>query len=158
MSSPSLGGMRLGGGKTNGFSPKQTILNYKDGEQALIRKQLKIAWNTQQASGKVNGKSRIITPFRAVTNSGDFLSRQNYVCGGPNPNHLHRGGIRSRFGSILSQCDGSGVASANTNNKFVPDASDYTKFKKQSAMNNNFNDLKNGGYTNSAYTSIMRNF
>jgi hypothetical protein len=154
----SLGGILLGGGRTNGFSPKQTILNYKDGEQALIRKQLKIAWNTKQATGKVNGKSRIITPFRAVTNSGDFLSRQNYVCGGSNPNHLHRGGISGRFGSILSQCDGSGVDSANTNGKFVPDSSDYTKYKKQNAMNNNFNDLKNGGYTNSAYTSIMRRF
>ena len=155
---PSLGGIHLGGGQTNGFSPKQTILNYKDGEQALIRKQLRIAWNTKQATGKVNGKERIITPFRAVTNSGDFLARPNYVCDGPNPNHLHRGGISARFGSILSQCDGSGVESASTNVKFVPDSSDYTKYKKQSAMNNNFNDLKNGGYTNSAYTSIMRRF
>ena len=151
----SLGGMNLGGGPVDGFSPKQTILNYKDGEQAMIRKQLRSAWNTQQASGVVNGKNRIITPFRAVTNSGDFLSRTSYVCGGPNPNHLRVGGISNRFGSILSNCDGSGVASSNTNNKFVPDASDYTKFKKQTAMNQNFNDKSYGGYTT---TTIMRHF
>lgn len=154
----SLGVNKLGGGPVNGYSAKQSISNYKDGEGALIRKQLRIAWNTKQANGTVNGKDRIITPFRAVTNSGDFLARKGYVCGGPEPNHLHRGGIRSRFGSILSQCDGSGIESANTNVKFVPDSSDYTKFKKQSAMNNTYNDLKNGGYTNSAYTTIMRRF
>ena len=146
------------GGPFKGFSPKQTIANYKDGEQALIRKQLRVAWNTKQATGKVNGNDRIITPFRAVTNSGDFLSRQNYVCGGPNPSNLFRGGIANRFGSMLSQCDGTGVAAQSGNGKFVPDSSDYTKFKKQMAMNTNYNDSSNGGYKNSAYTSVMRHF
>ena len=105
----SLGGSNLGGGPYNGHSAKQTVLNFKDGEQALIRKQLRVAWNTQAATGKINGKNRIITPFRAVNNSGDFLARENYICGGSNPTHLHKGGIRHRFGSLLSQCDGSGV-------------------------------------------------
>ena len=150
--------MILGGGPFNGFSPKQTITNYKDSDQALIRKQLRVAWNTQQATGKVNGKNRIITPFRAVTNSGDFLSRQAYICGGPNPSHLRLGGIRNRFGSILSQCDGTGVPAASANGKFVPDASEYTKYKKQNAMNNNYNDKSNGGYNNAAYPTMMRLF
>lgn len=151
----SLGGKNLGGG-VNGFSAKQTVLNYKDGEQTAIRKLLRTAWNTEQATGTVNGRKRIITPFRAVNNSGDFLARKDYVCGGPNPGHLHKGGIRHRFGSILSQCDGSGVQSANTNVKFVPDSSEYTRYKKQSAINNNYNDSSNGGYNNAAYVPLMR--
>lgn len=154
----SLGGSNLGGGPYNGHSAKQTVLNYKDGEQALIRKQLRVAWNTQAATGKINGKSRIITPFRAVNNSGDFLSRENYVCGGSNPTHLPRGGIKHRFGSLLSQCDGSGVESASTNVRYVPDASDYIKYKKQNALNNNYNDLTYGGYNNAAFTTMMRRF
>jgi len=150
-----LGGSNLGKGPYNGFSAKQSVLNYKDGEQSMIRKQLRTAWNTKQAANSINGKGRIITPFRAVNNSGDYLSRQNYVCGGPNPNHLHRGGISQRFGSILSRCDGSGIAAASGNVKYVPDSSEYIRYRKQRAINNNYNDLKNGGYNNAAYTSIM---
>ena len=63
------------------------------------------------------------TPIKGTfsnNNSGDFLSRENYVCGGPNPGHLSKGGIKHRFGSMLSQCDGSGVESASTNVKFKP--------------------------------------
>jgi hypothetical protein len=43
------------------------------------------AWNNAYAVGTVNGRNRAIGPFRAVTNSGDFLSRQNYSRGGSNP-------------------------------------------------------------------------
>jgi hypothetical protein len=146
--------MSLGGG-IKGISPVQTILNYKDGDQALMRRKLRSAWNTSYATGVVNGQKRIITPFRAINNAGDFLSRQNYVCGGPNPNAVHRGGIRHRFGSIISQCDNSGVESSNCNSRFVPDASDYTTFKKQTAMNKNYNDASFGGYNNAAYVPLM---
>jgi hypothetical protein len=146
--------MALGGG-LKGISPVQTILNYKDGEQAMMRRKLRSAWNTSYATGTVNGKKRIITPFRAVNNLGDFLSRQNYVCGGPQPNALHKGGIRHRFGSIISKCDNSGVESSNCNSRFVSDASDYTTFKKQFAMNKNYNDASFGGYNNAAYTPLM---
>jgi hypothetical protein len=146
--------LSLGGG-FNGISPKQTNVNYKDSEDAMMRKTLRSSWNTSQATGTVNNKKRIITPFRAVNNMGDFLGRQNYVCGGPNPNGLPRGGISFRFGSIISQCDNSGVAAGSSNMRHVPDSSDYTKFKKQSAMNKNYNDMSNGGYNNAAYTSIM---
>lgn len=151
----SLGGTNLGGG-VQGIAPKQTVLNYKDGNQTMIRTQLRRAWNTSYATGKVNGKNRVITPFRAVNNSGDFLSRNNYVCGGSEPNSIHRGGIRKRFGSILSQCDGTGVEASNTNVRYVPDSSDYTRYKKQNALNNNYNDSSYGGYNNSAYTTYMK--
>jgi hypothetical protein len=151
----SLGGKNLGGGM-QGIAPKQTVLNYKNGEQTAMRSQLRRAWNTSYATGTVNGKKRIVTPFRAVNNSGDFLARQNYVCGGPEPNSLHRSGIRKRFGSIISQCDGSGVEASNTNTKYVPDSSEYIRYKKQSAVNNTYNDYTFGGYNNSAYSTYMR--
>jgi len=151
----SLGGSNLGKGPYNGFSAKQTIVNYKDSEQTMIRKQLRTAWNTKQAASSINGKNRIITPFRAVNNSGDYLARKNYVCGGPNPNHLPRGGISHRFGSILSNCDGSGIPAASANGKFVPDSSEYVRYRKQRAINSVYNDLGYGGYNNAAYSAIM---
>lgn len=143
------------GGPYNGYSPKQTINNYKDSNSVMMRRELRRSWNTQYATGVVEGRSRIITPFRAVTNSGDFLARTNYVCGGPNPSHLSRGGIHQRFGSIVSKCDGTGIPASATNGKFVADASDYTKFKRQSAYNKNYNDLSNGGYNNASYVNLM---
>jgi hypothetical protein len=149
--------LSLGGG-FNGISPKQTNVNYKDSEDAMMRKTLRSSWNTSQATGIVNGKNRVITPFRAVNNMGDFLARKNYVCGGPNQNGLPRGGLCFRFGSTISQCDNSKVAAGSGNMKFVPDASDYTKFKKQTAMNKNYNDKSNGGYNNAAYASLNRRF
>ena len=36
------------------------------------------------ATGINNGYKRVTTPFRAVNNSGDFLGRVNYSCGGSN--------------------------------------------------------------------------
>lgn len=147
--------MSLGGKNIQGISPKQSILNYKDGEQATIRRLLVKSWNTANASGSVNGIKRVITPFRAVNNGGDFLARTNYVCGGPNPAHSTPGGIRSRFGSIISQCDTTGIPAGSANMHYVADSSDYVRFRKQQAMNNNYNDTSFGGYNNSAYSKIM---
>lgn len=150
----SLGGKNLGGG-VNGISPKQSVLNYKSGEQTTIRSILRRSWNTRAATGTINGHNRVITPFRAVNNSGDFLSRDSYQCGGPNPGHLFRGGIRQRFGSILNNCDSSNVPASSTNVKYVYDHSDYIRYKKQEAMNHNYNDRSFGGYNNSAYVNLM---
>jgi len=51
-------------------------------------------------------------------------------------------GLANRMGSILSQCDATGVEASSTNVKFVPDSSDYTRYKKLTAVNTNFNDIK----------------
>jgi hypothetical protein len=155
MASPNLGGSLLGRGPFNGFSPVQTLGNEKDGEQSNIRSVLVNSWNTAYATGLYNNYGRVTTPFRAVNNSGDFLSRRNYICGGPNPQSASKPGYGRLIGSIHSQCDGTGVPASSCNVKFVADSSDYTKFRKQQAMNRNYNDLKNGGYNNSAYTNIM---
>jgi len=127
----------------NGISPKQTLTNYKDGEQSLDRGVLRRGWNQLYASGTVNGRNRVITPFRAVNNLGDFLARPNYVCGGPNQVNASKPGWKGHIGSIISSCDNSGVEGASCNPRFVSDSSDYVRFRKLRAMNKNYNDIKN---------------
>ena len=133
------------GGPMNGYSPQQTITNFKDSEQAMTRRILRTSWNTQYARGTVNGYGRRIGAFRAVNNLGDFLSRQNYVCGGPNAINADKPGWKRRVGAVMSHCDSTGVPASSCNTKFVPDSSDYIRFRKQMAINRNYNDIKNGG-------------
>lgn len=130
------------GGPFNGYSGKQTVTNNNDSGHTSTRRVLRDAWNTRYATGEVNGRKRVITPFRAVNNLGDFLSRQNYVCGGPNQVNASKPGMKGRIGSIISNCDNSGVEASNCNPRFVSDSSDYITFKKQQAMNRNYNDSK----------------
>jgi len=146
----------LGGGPYQGYSPKQTLNNFKDSEQTMIRGVLRRSWNNRNVNNTINGNKRIITPFRAVNNLGDYLSRQNYVCGGSNQVNASKPGWKSHIGSILSNCDSTGVAASVTNNKFVADSSDYITFKKQRALSQNYNDLKNGGdQSNASYVNTM---
>ena len=153
----SYGGSNLGGGPFNGYSPQQTVTNYRSSEQAMVRRVLRRGWNTQYATGTVNGYNRITTPFRAVNNAGDFLSRVNYSCGGPNPAHSNIPGNSRSIGSIPQRCDGTGVPASSCNVKFVPDSSDYTTYKKQRAINYLYNDKKFGGdESNASYVPLMR--
>lgn len=148
------------GGSIQGISPKQTITNYKSSEQVSIRKILTKSWNTQYATGVANNHKRAIGPFRAVTNTGDFLSRTNYACGNmPTPIQPDNVSWRSRIGSTIKHCDGTGISPSSTNVRFVPDSSDYITFKKQSAINQTYNDSSMGGDThNASYQAIKRNF
>jgi hypothetical protein len=150
--------MNILGGPFNGFSAKQTVNSFKTCDDATVRTILKRSWNTAAARGEINGYNRIVTPFRAVNNSGDFLGRQNYVCGGPSPasNGTRRPGLGRLYGMALSNCDGTGVGAASCNPKFVADSSDYIRFKKQRAYNVNFNDVNFGGYNNSAQSVLPR--
>ena len=137
----SLSGKNLGGG-LQGISPKQTMNNYKDSDVTMTRRVLRDSWNGTYAKGKVNGYGRRVGEFKAVNNIGDFLSRKNYVCNVPNPqsNSFHG---RNRIGSIINHCDTTGIQCSNTNTKFVPDSSDYIKYRKQRAINQNYNDITN---------------
>jgi hypothetical protein len=149
LNAPNLGGKALGGG-INGTSPNQTITNYKSSDQVMSRRVVVKSWNTAYATGIVNGKSRVTTPFRAVNNSGDFLGRIHYSCGGPNPTNANKPGWKNRIRSMFSNCDGSGVPASSTNTRFVADSSEYCKFKKHRAINLNYNDLSFGGDQNHA--------
>jgi hypothetical protein len=144
------------GGPFNGYSPQQTINNYKDSQQVMTRRIVTKSWNGEGAVGIQNGHNRVITPFRAVNNLGDFLGRINYVCGGSNQINKTYPGRQGRMGSIISRCDNTGVPAAVCNGRFVPDSSDYTTFKKQRAINQNYNDLAMGGNNHNAqYVNLM---
>ena len=143
------------GGPYQGYSSKQTITNYKTSETVDTRKVLRMGWNTAYAAGNVQGRSRVITPFRAVNNSGDYLGRVNYSSGGPNPTNASRPGYARRIGSIWTNTDATGIPASSCNVKFVADSSEYSKFRKQQAINRNYNDASQGGYNNSAYSALM---
>ena len=137
----------LGGGPYQGWSPQQTVLNYKSNANVIERKLVSRAWYTQAATGKINGNSRLITPFRAVNCLGDFLGRQEYSCGGSNQTNVKRAGLGGKgvMSGIIQHCDGSGVPASIANNRFVPDGSDYIKYKRLMSVNKTYNDKKFGG-------------
>ena len=155
LTAPNLGGNLLGGG-IQGKSPKQTITNYKGSEQVMSRRLLVKSWNTAYATGIVNGKKCVTTPFRAVNNSGDFLGRVHYSCGGPNPTNADKPGWKSRIRNMFSNCDSTGIPASSTNTKFVADSSEYAKFRKHRAINLNYNDNTFGGdQSHASYVNRM---
>ena len=150
------------GGAIRGYMPQDTQnvdKRYPEFEQ--IRFTLKNAWNTtypSQLRAAKLPKSTITTPFRAVNNAGDLLSRENFSCGGSCQSFQSRPGLRGlrvRFGATSISCTpssayntlqlNSSVPSATCNVKWVYDSSDYTTYLKQKAVNKNFNDLSYGG-------------
>ena len=149
-------GPNLGGG-ISGISGSQTVNGKRDSEMTSIRKVIRKSWNNPYAAGNVNGRGRAIGEFKAVNNIGDYLSRQNYACGNiPNPTQPNSVTWRSRIGGIMKQCDATGVPCSNANTKFIPDSSDYTTYRKQRAINQNYNDLKDGGdQHNASYVPLM---
>ena len=150
-------GRTLGGG-IRGFIPQPLRDTDNNDEYAQTRFTLRNAWNTKYVT-QLEGKKRIITPFRAVTNSGDILSREYYSCGGSCQTFQSRPGLfalRGKFGAIQSHCDTSGIPPATCNVKFVYDSSDYVTYLKQKAVNKNYNDLSNGGDQSSASQSAWR--
>jgi hypothetical protein len=152
----SLGGSNLGGGVA-GVSPAQMINSYRSSGDAMTRRILRSSWNTSYATGVVNGHARSIGPFKAVSNIGDFLSRQDYVCDVPSAIQPNSVKWRSRAGKAGENCDGTGVPCSNTNTKFVPDSSDYIRYRRQAAMNSTYNDSSFGGdESNAGFVSMMR--
>ena len=152
-------GVSLGGG-IKGKMPQTSITNYHDNDFAQIRFTLRESWNTTKYSGQNGlGNTRIITPFRAVNNAGDVLSRKNYSCGGNCQTFQSRPnlkGLRQRFGAIQNICDETLIPPSACNVKWVYDGSDYTTYLKQRAMNKNYNDRSFGGDDSSTSQSAIR--
>jgi hypothetical protein len=139
-------GPKLGGGLP-GLMPQPIVEHDNSDLFARTRFTLRDAWNTTSYSGSSNPK-RIITP----------QSR-------PGLN-----GLRQHFGSTSVSCTPSvlwssiqidpKIPSSTCNVKFVYDGSDYTKFKRNQAVNRNYNDRSFGGNdyntSQSAYRHIRR--
>ena len=158
-SNPALGGAALGGGPFNGVMVKQTQSNQRTGESSVYRRVLRDSWNSRnlwssQTHGAVTS-NRLVTPFRAANNSGDYLGRMFYSCGGPNPQSATKPGYGRLIGSVPQQCDTTGVEAATCNPRFVADSSDYVRFKKLKAVNKTYNDKGYGGYNNGSYVPLM---
>ena len=117
---------------------------------------LRNAWNNNYI---VNNYPTACTPFRAINNSGDLLSRKDYSCGGScqtyqsRPN-LH--GLATKFGHIQDKCDGSNIPPAACNVRYVADNSDYVRYRKLTAINKNYSDISYGGDENNSTQSIVR--
>lgn len=160
------------GGAINGWMAQQTQTvdkRYPEFEQ--IRFTLKNAWNTTYPSQLKRDKLKqsITTPFRAVNNAGDLLSRDNYSCGGPCQTYQSRPGmfgLRQRFGSVSTSCSPSAaynslqliknIPAAACNVKYVYDSSDYIRYLKQKAVVQNYNDLSYGGDQSNASQSSWK--
>ncbi len=160
------------GGAIRGWMPQTTQLTDKRyPEYEHIRYTLKNAWNTQYRSQlqRNNLKQSITTPFRAVNNAGDLLSRENYSCGGTCQTPQSRPGLyglSTHFGSISNSCTPSAVynslqqikdiPAAACNVKYVYDSSDYITYLKQKAVVKNYNDLSYGGDDSNSSQSALR--
>jgi len=166
-------GSYLGGG-FQGYMPQavQTTEKGSFGSNVFenLRYTLRQAWNTKYKNELlVANKKQIITPFRAVNNAGDLLSRENYSCGGPCQTFQSRPqikGLRQHFGSVSKSCVPSvvysgdqiapSVPAAACNVRYVYDSSDYTTYLKQRAMVRNYNDKSFAGNDYSASQSAWR--
>jgi hypothetical protein len=160
------------GGAIRGWMPQTTQLTDKRfNEYEQIRFTLKNAWNTTYPSQlKRNHLNKsITTPFRAVNNAGDLLSRDNFSCGGSCQSFQSRPGLKglkTKFGSVSISCTPSSsynslqliknIPAAACNVKFVYDSSDYTTYLKQKAFNKNYNDLTFGGDNSFSSQSAQR--
>jgi len=139
-----------------GISPQQVQDNDKSyREYGQNRAQVVESWNNVYkaqiaATNKYKKQNigRVITPFRAVNNAGDILSRQYYSCNTgcqtfqSRPN-MH--GLSQRFGSQTLHCDGTLVPAGTCNVKYVYDSSNYSTYLKQQAILKTYNNLSNGG-------------
>jgi hypothetical protein len=149
----------LGGG-VRGIAPHPVSNGTMKGssEHESVRFILRKAWNGLAASKNVNGRAPAATPFRVVNNAGDYLSRVNYASGGSNQvtgaKRSITAGWRTSAGGVHAMNDGSGIPSATCNPKFVYDSSDYIRFRKQMAVNRNYNDYGFGGANNAAQSAI----
>jgi hypothetical protein len=104
----------------------------------MERNILRSVWNTNYSCKKNSG--RAIGGFRAVMNAGDYLSRVNSACGGPNQVTSRPGMMvmSTKDGVVGGPCDQSKPPIASTNVKYVYDSSDFTRYRKEKSMNEGY--------------------
>lgn len=128
-------------------------------DRGMNRNYVVNVWNARAAKSTWNNYKMATTPFRAVNNAGDYLSRQYYTSGGSNQLY---GRINSAItptamtlgGGINFSKDNTGIPSCTANVKYVYDGSDYTRFKKMMATQKSYNDYSFGGANNGSQQAI----
>ena len=129
----------LGPGRP-GVSPRQLPNSINDYEAIATRRVLRDSWDKPAVQTSINGHGRVLTPFRAAYAMGDYLAR-SYSCGvAATPIPRRRPGWMQRNGP--QTCDGTGVATTSCNPRWVPDCSDFIKFKRQAAILKTYNPVK----------------
>jgi hypothetical protein len=151
------------GGYIRGFIPVALQTTNNNDEFAENRFQLRNAWNTNYLAAAAT-KTFPCTPFRAINNSGDLLSRQQYSCGGScqTPQSVPNVyGLKNHSGHIRNSCDATGIQPSSCNVKYVTDFSEYVRFQKLRAVNKNYNDFTYGGdigWTNQSAIRAIRRY
>lgn len=129
--------MELSFNNSNQFKKSNKEIYDNANHWARMRNILRTSWNGNYTGKLYNGQARKIGGFRATQNAGDWLSRQNFSCKGPNPlsNMFFTGGINNMRDGIKKDCDDQGVPVSSTNVKYVYDSSIYTRYAKQKSYN-----------------------
>lgn len=129
--------MELSYNNSNQVKKSYSVVYDNASHWARMRNILRTSWNGNFTGSTYNGKNRKIGGFRATQNAGDWLSRQNYACKGPNPlcNMVFVGGVNRMRGGIKQICEDDDVPVASTNVRYVYDSSIYTRYSKQKAYN-----------------------
>jgi hypothetical protein len=156
------------GGGLPGHVPPSLAADPHGNSFVRTRRILKESWNTSSASGSAT-PHRMVTPFRAVLNAGDVLCREAYSCGGTCPNQQQRSGLhglQGRMGGVSASCRPAtlgnalqlnpSVPASNCNGRYVYDSSDYIGFKRQQALNRNYQDRSYGGDDSFAGQTVLR--
>ena len=126
---------------------------------------LRNAWSKLPAL-VIDIREPAIGGFRLLNNAGDYLSRVNYVSGGPNmiSSRPRLPVVTRKDGGQRNASDNTGIPGATCNPKYVYDASDFVKYRRQKAINygyaglgkNDNADYSAGGANNGAFS--RRNF
>ena len=88
-----------------GFIPPPIVTTDKTDEVVQTRFLLRQAWNTNYQR-ITHYKKTPVTPFRAITNSGDLYSRTNYSCGGACQTSQSRPGLHGNLDIYLTIATG----------------------------------------------------
>lgn len=140
-----------------GIMPLRTPPSDDSSDFARNRLVLRDVWNTKKYEVLASNNFKPATgSFRATMNAGDLLSRQNYSCGGGSQVNSRPGLFGLNIGGIHDTCDGTNIPPSTCNVKFVYDSSDFTRFKKEKALNKNYNDKSSGGDQSNASQVAFR--
>lgn len=127
-------------GGPDGNMPKQTVNTQRDSATVMRRRIIRDAVTRELVQPTLNGRALVAAPSRAWANTDDYLSRNNYVCGGPTPSMPIGTPFSGMLRAAVQNCDGSGIPGANCNPKFVPDASSFGHYRAMWNITQTYNE------------------